>query len=111
MPAAAPSWTRTIHCIGDLHAGAITDVRMHSLIRDIERLPAPALHLQIGDATEHATPAQDRLALRFLDGLPGRWVTVLGNHDIWRGDRSPAEWARAYDQESHNFSVDLEFAR
>ena len=111
MPAAAPSWKRTVHCIGDLHAGAITDARMGALTGDLARLPAPALHLQIGDATEHARPAQDRLALEFLGGLPGPWVTVLGNHDIWRGERSPAEWARAYYQESHNFSVDLGFAR
>jgi 3',5'-cyclic AMP phosphodiesterase CpdA len=107
----APSWERTVHCIGDLHAGAITAVRMAALTCDLARLPAPALHLQIGDATEHATPAQDRLARRFLDGLPAPWVTVLGNHDIWRGERSPAEWARAYDQESRNFSVDLDFVR
>jgi 3',5'-cyclic AMP phosphodiesterase CpdA len=111
VPAAAPSWERTVHCIGDLHAGAIADVRMAALTRDVARLPAPALHLQIGDATEHARPAQDRLALGFLDGLPGSWVTVLGNHDIWRGERSAAEWARVYEQKSHNFSVDLDFVR
>ena len=111
MPAAAPNWERTVHCIGDLHAGAITGARMAALTRDLARLPAPALHLQIGDATEHATPAQDRLALRFLDALPAPWVTLLGNHDVWRGERSPAEWARAYDQQSYNFSVDLGFGR
>ena len=84
---------------------------MAALIRDIDRLPAPALHLQIGDATERGTESQDRRALRFLEGLPAPWVTVLGNHDILRNERTAAAWARAYDQTSHNFSVDLDFVR
>jgi 3',5'-cyclic AMP phosphodiesterase CpdA len=108
---AAPDWERTVHCIGDLHAGAIADVRMAALRRDIDRLPTPALHLQIGDVTERGTESQDRLALRFLEGLPASWITVLGNHDILRNERSAAAWARAYDQTSHNFSVDLDFVR
>jgi 3',5'-cyclic AMP phosphodiesterase CpdA len=84
---------------------------MAALTRDIDRLPTPALHLQIGDATERGTESQDRLALRFLEGLPAPWVTVLGNHDILRNERTAAAWARAYDQTSHNFSVDLDFVR
>ncbi len=111
MPAAAPDWERTVHCIGDLHAGAITGVRMAALSRDIDRLGTPALHLQIGDVTERGTEAQDKLALRFLEGLPGPWVTALGNHDILGNGRTAAAWARAYGQPSHNFSVDLDFAR
>jgi 3',5'-cyclic AMP phosphodiesterase CpdA len=111
VPAAAPDWERTVHCIGDLHAGAITGVRMAALSRDIDRLGTPALHLQIGDVTERGTEAQDQLALRFLEGLPGPWVTALGNHDILRNGRTAAAWARAYGQPSHNFSVDLDFAR
>jgi 3',5'-cyclic AMP phosphodiesterase CpdA len=111
VPAAAPDWERTVHCIGDLHAGAITGVRMAALSRDIDRLGTPALHLQIGDVTERGTEAQDKLALRFLEGLPGPWVTALGNHDILGNGRTAAAWARAYGQPSHNFSVDLDFAR
>jgi 3',5'-cyclic AMP phosphodiesterase CpdA len=108
---AAPDWPRTVHCIGDLHAGAITEARMDAVSRDLERLGTPALHLQIGDATESGTETQDKLALGFLERLPGPWVTVLGNHDILRNKRTAAAWARAYGQTSHNFSVDLEFAR
>jgi 3',5'-cyclic AMP phosphodiesterase CpdA len=111
VPAAAPRWERTVHCIGDLHAGAIADVRLDAVRGDIERLGTPALHLQIGDVTEAGTAAEDRIALRFLDDLPGHRVTALGNHDILHGARSVAAWARAYDQESQNFSVDLDFAR
>jgi 3',5'-cyclic AMP phosphodiesterase CpdA len=106
-----PRWGRTVHCIGDLHAGAITDVRINAVSRDIERLRAPALHLQVGDVTERGTPAEDRLALRFLERLPGPWVTALGNHDILHNDRRAADWARAYRQQSQNFTVDLGFAR
>jgi 3',5'-cyclic AMP phosphodiesterase CpdA len=104
-------WERTVHCIGDLHAGAITDIRLHAVSRDVERLGTPALHLQIGDATESGTRRQDELALGFLEQLPGRWVAALGNHDILRNERTAAAWARAYGQESHNYSVDLDFAR
>jgi len=100
-----------VHCIGDLHAGAITDVRIDAVSRDVARLRAPALHLQIGDATERGTAAEDELALRFLDRLPGPWATALGNHDILHNDRTPARWARAYGQRSQNFTVDLDFVR
>lgn len=106
-----PSWERTIHCIGDLHAGGITDVRLNMVSRDLERLGTPALHLQIGDVTEGGTRVQDELALRFLERLPGPWVTALGNHDILRNERAAAAWARAYGQHSQNFSVELGFAR
>jgi 3',5'-cyclic AMP phosphodiesterase CpdA len=106
-----PEWERTVHCIGDLHAGAITDVRLDALRRDVARLGTPALHLQIGEVTEGGTKAQDELALRFLDGLPGPWVTALGNHDILRNERTAAAWARAYGQQSHSFAIDLYFAR
>lgn len=100
-----------MHCLGDLHAGAITDVRIDAVSRDLERLGRPALHLQLGDLTEAGTEAQDRLALSFLGRLPGPWVAALGNHDILRNRRTAAAWARAYGQSSHNLSVDLEFAR
>jgi hypothetical protein len=106
-----PSWKRTVHCLGDLHAGAITDVRMDAVSRDVGRLSAPALHLQVGDATERGTAAQDEVALGFLERLPGRWATALGNHDILRNARTPARWARVYGQPSQNFTVDLDFVR
>ena len=100
-----------MHCLGDLHAGAITDVRINAVSRDLERLSAPALHLQIGDATEGGTATQDQIALRFLERLPGPWVTALGNHDILHNERRAADWARAYGQPSQNFTLDLGFVR
>ena len=102
-------WKRTVHCIGDLHAGAITDVRMRALADDVNRLGTPALHLQIGDMTERGGEGEDRVALEFLGRLPARWATVLGNHDILQNRRSAAAWARAYGQRSQNFSIDLGF--
>jgi 3',5'-cyclic AMP phosphodiesterase CpdA len=106
-----PDWARTVHCLGDLHAGAITDARLNAVSRDVARLSAPALHLQIGDSTERGTPAQDKLALRFLERLPGAWAAALGNHDIVHNERRPADWARVYGQPSQNFTVDLGFVR
>jgi 3',5'-cyclic AMP phosphodiesterase CpdA len=106
-----PEWERTVHCIGDLHAGAITDVRLDALRRDVARVGTPALHLQIGDVTEGGKKSEDKLALSLLESLPGPWVTALGNHDILRNERTAAAWARAYGQESHNFAIDLYFAR
>jgi 3',5'-cyclic AMP phosphodiesterase CpdA len=100
-----------VHCVGDLHAGAITDVRRDAVAKDLKRLSAPALHLQVGDATEQGLPEEDELALEFLDGLPGPWAAVLGNHDIMRGGRSVAAWARAFGQPGPNFTVDLNFVR
>jgi 3',5'-cyclic AMP phosphodiesterase CpdA len=104
-------WKRTVHCIGDLHAGAISGARLEAVGRDIGRLAAPALHLQVGDATESGTAAEDELALHFLERLPAPWVTALGNHDILRNARSAADWAKAYGSRSQNFSIDLGFVR
>ena len=56
-------------------------------------------------------PAEDSVALAFLDGLPGPWAAVLGNHDIMRGGRTVSAWARRYGNPSQNFTVDLGFAR
>jgi Calcineurin-like phosphoesterase len=106
-----PDWPRTLHCLGDLHAGAITDVRLGALASDLKGLGQPERHLQVGDATEAGKPGEDVLAQTFMDGLPGPWTAVLGNHDIMRKARSVKAWARAYGQPGQNFSVDLGFAR
>ena len=97
--------------MGDLHAGAIASERLRAVLDDVSALPAPALHLQIGDATEHGTPAQDEIAREWLRRLPGRHRPVLGNHDIMRGGRSVAAWARAYGLHAQNYVVDLPFVR
>jgi 3',5'-cyclic AMP phosphodiesterase CpdA len=104
-------WERTVHCLGDLHAGAITRVRLEAVSRDIEGLGPPALHLQVGDATEGGKEHEDKLARAFLDGLPAPWATALGNHDILHNQRTIAAWSRAYGQRSQNFTVDLDFVR
>ena len=58
MPGAAPDWGRTVHCIGDLHFGGSPTSGDEAVRRDVARLGTPALHVQVGDATEGGTEAQ-----------------------------------------------------
>jgi 3',5'-cyclic AMP phosphodiesterase CpdA len=104
-------WARTVHGVGDLHAGAIAPDRLATVLDDVLTLPTPALHLQIGDATEHGTAAEDEIALDWLARLPGPHRTILGNHDILHNRRTHGQWARAYGRRSKNWVVDLPFAR
>jgi len=108
---ATPEWARTVHGVGDLHAGGIARIRAERVLDDATMLGTPALHLQIGDATEHGAPEEDRAALRWLSSLPGPYRTIVGNHDILGNRRTPAQWARAYGYESKNYVVDLPFVR
>jgi 3',5'-cyclic AMP phosphodiesterase CpdA len=100
-----------VHCLGDLHAGAITRARVETVSRDVEELGPPALHLQVGDSTEAGKEHEDRLAHAFLDKLPAPWVTALGNHDVLHNARTVADWSKAYGQRSQNFTVELDFVR
>ena len=104
-------WGRTIHGIGDLHAGGIKRPRVAAMLDDVKKLPTPALHLQSGDSTENGLPKEDVLALRWLGRLPGDAYTVLGNHDIMHNRRSAMAWAKEYGYESFNYVIDLPFLR
>jgi 3',5'-cyclic AMP phosphodiesterase CpdA len=104
-------WSRTVHGVGDLHAGAIRRARVQRMLDDVHTLPTPALHLQIGDATEHGRPEEDEMAIRWLGRLPGPYETILGNHDVMHNRRSVAAWAKAYGYDSQNFTIDLPFVR
>jgi 3',5'-cyclic AMP phosphodiesterase CpdA len=104
-------WSRTIQGVGDLHAGAIRRARVQRMLDDVHRLRTPALHLQIGDATEHGRREEDEMAIRWLGRLPGRHETILGNHDVLHNRRRVADWARAYGYRSQNYTIDLPFVR
>lgn len=104
-------WSRTIHGVGDLHAGGVHRVRVQTLLDDVANLPDPVLHLQIGDATEHGRETEDVMARRWLGRLPGRHETIMGNHDILHNIRTPAQWAKAYGYRSKNFTIHLPFLR
>jgi Calcineurin-like phosphoesterase len=95
--------------VGDLHAGGIHRVRVAAMLEDVAKLPTPALHLQIGDATEHGLEKEDVLARRWLGRLPGRHETILGNHDILHNRRRTGQWAKAYGYRSKNFVIHLPF--
>jgi Calcineurin-like phosphoesterase len=100
-----------VHCVGDLHAGGIPRARVQRMLDDVATLRTPALHLQIGDATEHGRSAEDEMARRWLGRLPGPFETIIGNHDLLHNKRTAADWARAYGYPSQNFTVDLPFVR
>ena len=100
-------WSHTVHGLGDLHAGGVPRARVAAMLEDVARLPTPALHLQIGDSTEHGTEAEDVKAQRWLGRLRGRSETILGNHDFLHNKRTPAQWAEAYGYRSKNFTIHL----
>ena len=97
--------------LGGRAVGLLAPDRLATVLDDVLTLPTPALHLQIGDATEHGTAAEDEIALDWLARLPGPHRTILGNHDILHNRRTDGQWARAYGLRSKNFVVDLQFAR
>jgi 3',5'-cyclic AMP phosphodiesterase CpdA len=106
------NWSRTIHGIGDLHAGGVELKRVSALLDDAKKLKKPALHLQIGDATQHGLPEEDVLARKWLRRLPARHHTILGNHDVMDDKRTPGQWAQAYGYASPNHVIDeLPFVR
>src|SRR5215210_6481601 len=104
-----PNWSRTVHGVGDLHAGGIRRPRVAKMLEDVAKLPVPALHLQIGDVTEHGLEKEDVLARRWLGRLPGRHENILGNHDIMKRVRSTSQWAKAYGYHSKNYVIHLPF--
>ena len=104
-------WSRIVHGIGDVHAGAIKRPRVAAMLEDANQLSTPAAHLQIGDVTERGLPEEDVLALRWLDRLPGPAYTVLGNHDVMHNKRTAAAWAKTYGNKAPSYVIDLDFVR
>lgn len=67
--------------LSDIHFEAHSDELAESLITDLEA-QRPDLVVVSGDLTQRARAAQYRQARAFLDRLPGRVLTVVGNHDL-----------------------------
>ena len=72
--------TRLVH-LSDLHFGTESSQVARALERAVEAL-APELVVVSGDLTQRARRREFAAARHFLDALPGRYVTVPGNHDI-----------------------------
>ena len=100
-------WSRTIHCIGDLHAGGVKRPRVQAMLDDVKALPKPALHLQVGDSTENGLPEEDVLAKRWLGRLPARHYTLMGNHDVMHNKRTAKQWAAVHDYSSQSYVIDF----
>jgi 3',5'-cyclic AMP phosphodiesterase CpdA len=67
--------------LSDTHFGAHSDELAESLLADLEA-QQPDLVVVSGDLTQRARRAQFRDARAFLDRLPGRLLSVVGNHDL-----------------------------
>ena len=100
-------WSRTIHCIGDLHAGGIKRPRVQAMLDDVNALPTPALHLQVGDSTENGLPKEDTLAKRWLGRLPADYYTLMGNHDVMHNKRTAKQWAAVHGYQSQSYVIDF----
>lgn len=115
-PSHSRSWpapkedTTILHLIGDIHAGAISQSRLDIAAADIApsyNVPAPTMHVQVGDSTDAGTAAQDTTALGWLNSLPKPWITILGNHDVWNGVRTHSQWATATGMPAKDYVYDV----
>lgn len=110
-----PDASRTIHLIGDLHVGEMTQQRLDIVSAGLLSpfVPAqPVCHLQLGDTTQDATAEQDATVQAWLDTLDAPWYTLCGNHDLKNyatnvTTRTGDEWAAAYGYADQNYIVDL----
>jgi 3',5'-cyclic AMP phosphodiesterase CpdA len=109
----SPAPERTVHVIGDVHVGATPPVRLEAVLADLgtRYVPRPVHHLQVGDMTDHALPAEDIGARGWLARLPAPRTTIMGNHDILHDRRTPGQWAQAYGLPAPNYRTELPFVR
>lgn len=110
----------TIHFVGDPHIRAsysvLSQVRQDRFSKDIRDglVPVPSVRVCLGDLSNengsnvNAT-ADDNAAVAFFDALSdgADWYTAIGNHDIWRANRTGAQAAAAYGQSGVNQVIDL----
>lgn len=67
--------------LADLHFGR-ADADLATALLAAVGAARPDLVLVAGDVVQRARASQFRLARAFLDGLPGPWHAVPGNHDL-----------------------------
>lgn len=105
-----------IHCIGDPHVPVLPTVRQTKFLRDVANglLPTPAVRVILGDLSNENgsnvnASADDTTAVAFANSISPAvsWYTLIGNHDIWRNNRTAAAAAAAYGQASLDQVVDL----
>lgn len=119
-----PTPNRTIHVIGDIHAGVIAQARMDKVVADLSSgfVPTPVVRIQIGDLVESGgNPSHGTAARAFMDGIEdgADWYTMAGNHDLYvsgstpnQTSRSFATWFSEYAPHSgatQNYVIDLTF--
>jgi 3',5'-cyclic AMP phosphodiesterase CpdA len=79
---------RTLVHLSDLHTGRVDPAILAPLTAAIAGA-RPDLVVFSGDLTQRATRTQFREARAFLDGLPGPYLVIPGNHDVplWNAAR------------------------
>lgn len=82
--------TNVLHLIGDTHFGALTTApytsRYARVKADLDRLPPPEFHLQLGDLTENGgiTNTEIVTALAWHNSLNAPRLNVVGNHCMYK---------------------------
>lgn len=104
----APPSSNTIHAIGDIHMGAISELRKTEFLADMATLPTFGAHVQAGDLTQNSLTAEDTAVRALLDQLKDPWFATLGNHDLFGRTGAVAAASLGITQ---NASYDLGFAQ
>lgn len=105
-----------IHAIGDPHVPVLTAVRRTKFLGDLADglMPTPVVRVILGDLSNENgsnvnAGADDTTSVAFANSIApaAPWYTLIGNHDIWRNNRTAAAAATAYGQASLDQVIDL----
>lgn len=105
-----PTGGNTLHCVGDVHSGVITQGKLDRSSNDMVNgrlLPSVVGHIQLGDQTNSALTAEDSTFQTWWAKITDApKYLAMGNHDLFNS-RTPTSWASTYGQPAQNYSVDL----
>lgn len=101
---------RTFHVIGDMHVGATAQHRLDKAFYDMVSgsvLPPVVGSIQVGDVVDDGLASEDTVAAALFAQLPWPWLNAQGEHDVWNGVRTDAQWAAAWGRPGRVYAQDL----